>query len=350
MSLLGFVSGGAIWTLLLALAGYLTGNQTLLENWIASAIVPAVALAILVGRTVRQARLDKRPQLQAWSRAFGTLLGILVVLVMSWALNSLVTVRDGQSTMFQADLRSSPIVQALNEILPIRPNAISSGGPPARISSPEAKIVDDPDVIRAQDSVVLVLGKACGEAHGGSGWVAARGLVVTNAHVIAGQRETFLAKRRRGRFNRTIVYTTHKAIPVYFDLEHDVAVLRVDTDLPALRMVPHPRPGTAAALLGFPEYGPNLAIPARLGEIAVENGEDFFGNPIERPVFTVRAHGRGGNSGGPIVDADGRVLATDFLRSANPNGEESRGVPNEFVERALREASTEVDTGACLND
>ena len=39
-------------------------------------------------------------------------------------------------------------------------------------------------------SVVRVLGTACGLGVQGSGWVAGDGVVVTNAHVVAGQDDT----------------------------------------------------------------------------------------------------------------------------------------------------------------
>ena len=47
-----------------------------------------------------------------------------------------------------------------------------------------------PEVRRAAPSVVRVLGTACGLGVSGSGWVAGNGLVVTNAHVVAGQDDT----------------------------------------------------------------------------------------------------------------------------------------------------------------
>ena len=42
----------------------------------------------------------------------------------------------------------------------------------------------------AGSSVVKVLGTACGLGIEGSGWVAAPGIVVTNAHVVAGENDT----------------------------------------------------------------------------------------------------------------------------------------------------------------
>ena len=56
------------------------------------------------------------------------------------------------------------------------------------------------DVQAAGRSVVRVLGTACGLGVQGSGWVAGNGIVVTNAHVVAGQDDTTvqLGRRRAG--------------------------------------------------------------------------------------------------------------------------------------------------------
>ena len=55
-------------------------------------------------------------------------------------------------------------------------------------------------VSAARGSVVRVLGTACGLGIEGSGWVAAPGVVVTNAHVVAGEtrHEVQVGGRRRG--------------------------------------------------------------------------------------------------------------------------------------------------------
>src|SRR4029450_12767585 len=59
-------------------------------------------------------------------------------------------------------------------------------GPPAIVAPPDKGLAPDPGGTRAARSVVRVTGIACGLGVEGSGWVAERGLVVTNAHVVAG--------------------------------------------------------------------------------------------------------------------------------------------------------------------
>ena len=96
-------------------------------------------------------------------------------------------------------------------------------------------------------------GTACGLAVEGSGWVAGRELVVTNAHVVAGQDDTTVEVDEDG----------IDAPPVVFDSRNDIAVLRVPgLDAPALRQA-YGREGRApVAILGYPEDGPYRAGPA----------------------------------------------------------------------------------------
>jgi S1-C subfamily serine protease len=76
--------------------------------------------------------------------------------------------------------------------------------------------------------------------------------------------------------------------------------------------------------------------------------EDSYGNgPIQRPIAFLRGHVRSGNSGGPLIDAQGQVLATVFAATTTgpPGG---FAVPNDVVQQALQnETSTPVDTGPC---
>jgi S1-C subfamily serine protease len=229
---------------------------------------------------------------------------------------------------------SGPILHALNRVDP----APSIVGPATPVDAPDPQVVHDPDVVAAGASVVRVLGTACGLGVEGSGWVAGPGLVVTNAHVVAGADDTTVTTQDGASFAAT---------PVHYDPENDLAVLRVGADLPALEIAPDPGPGTAAAVLGYPENGPYALAPARLGETQDTISQDSYGNgPIHRPIASLRGNVRSGNSGGPLVDDRGQVLGTVFAATTTgpPGG---FAVPDEVVEGALRQASTSVETGPC---
>ena len=127
------------------------------------------------------------------------------------------------------------------------------------------------------------------------------------------------------------------ATPVHYDPRNDLAVLQVGLDVPALRFAGRPRSGEEAAVLGFPENGPYTAIPGRLGATAPTFVRDAYGRfPVARGVTTIRADIRPGNSGGPIVDALGRVRAVVFARRAKFDG--GFGVPSQLVAALLRKS------------
>ena len=184
-----------------------------------------------------------------------------------------------------------------------------------------------------------VLGTACGLGVEGSGWVGAPGLVVTNAHVVAGEEDTTVS---------TGDGASLAATPVFYDPSDDLALLRIDAPLPALPIAPEAQPGTAGAVLGYPENGPYAVTAARVGDTSTVVSEDSYGKgPIRRSIVFLRGAVRSGNSGGPLVDSAGRVMATIFAATTDgpPGG---FAIPDDAIERALDHASAfAVDTGAC---
>ena len=232
---------------------------------------------------------------------------------------------------------SGPILQALARFDPFP----SISGPSANVPPPDPKIARDPDVAAARRSVVRILGTACGLGVQGSGWVAGRGVVVTNAHVVAGQDDTTVQAGGEG--------PGLDAEAIWFDPRNDLSILRVPgvSGLPALSMNVNADSGTTAAVLGFPQNGPYTVAPARLGSTSTVITQDAYGRgPVERPITSVRALVRPGNSGGPVVDRSGRVLATIFA-AATSRQRTGYGVPDTLVRDALQKARGAVDTGPC---
>jgi S1-C subfamily serine protease len=189
----------------------------------------------------------------------------------------------------------------------------------------------------AAPSVVRVLGTACGLGVEGSGWVARAGLVVTAAHVVAGEHDTTVS---------TFSGQTLSAEVVAFDPHNDVAVLRVAGI--SARPLPQVDPvsGAPVAIVGYPENGPLDAVPGRMGSTRTVITEDAYGHgPVTRKVTSMSGQVRHGNSGGPAVDASGAVEATVF--AARLNGSGGYGVPAGIVRRVLDSARGSVSTGAC---
>jgi hypothetical protein len=277
----------------------------------------------------------------------GAMLTALVGLGVVWILGAIAVHGTGE---LRFEVQRSQVLTRLNKALPPSGpllNALARfdpfphiDGPEARVAPPRAGIARDPQVAAAAGSVVKILGTACGLGVEGSGWVAADGLVVTNAHVVAGQDDTTVLLRGRG--------PRLKATAVAFDSDNDLAVLRVPglgaRPLPLAR---DPKPGTSAAVLGFPHNGPYDVRAARLGQTRTSVTQDAYGRgPVQRRLVSLRGVVRSGNSGGPMVDGRGRVVATIFAATTTgPRG--GYGVPDAVVRRVLAGAREPVSTGPC---
>ncbi len=185
----------------------------------------------------------------------------------------------------------------------------------------------------AGPSVVRILGTACGLGVEGSGWVAAPDIVVTNAHVVAGE------SRYHGPGRRQSDRPCRPSV-VDFDPHDDVAILRVPgLNEPALTLAAHPASGTAVAILGYPLDGPFDAEPGRIGQTQAVSTENAYGNgPVMRSITPLRGLVRPGNSGGPLISATGQVQGTVFAAitgGAPASGPGGMAVPNAVVARQL---------------
>jgi Trypsin-like peptidase domain/Colicin V production protein len=284
--------------------------------------------------------------------AGGAVLIACAGLVACWIAGAVALQTPGARGLRQ-DIQRSAILRKLNKILPPRTvlNALARfdpfptiSGPRAQVPAPTSKIARDPEVRAAGRSVVKVLGTACGLGVEGSGWVARDGgVVVTNAHVVAGEDDTTVQLRGEGEHL--------DADPVLFDSKNDVAILRVGglASTAPLELRADAKPGTSAAVLGFPENGPFYVAPARLGSTSTVITQDAYGHgPVRRRVTALRGRVRSGNSGGPMVDGQGRVLGTVFAATSGGGARGGFAVPDSIVSSALaRAGSRTVDTGPC---
>jgi S1-C subfamily serine protease len=165
--------------------------------------------------------------------------------------------------------------------------------------------------------------------------------VVTNAHVVAGQRDTRVLPGGREPGAR--------AQAVHFDPRNDLAILRVGgLGARPLPLAEEFDSGTSAAILGFPLNGPFDVRPGRLGPTRRVRSSDAYGNgPVERSMTALRGLVRSGNSGGPMVDGEGHVVTTIFAATTGDQQRGGYGVPNTVVDRALDDVGGAVSTGPC---
>ena len=351
------------------LASALSVAGIVLGAWLGSRLAPALLqggtsspytpLAALAGAAVGAILLEtlgtlagtslrsriRKPRVNTFDSFGGLALGGLAGLALVWVLGAVALLLPGQ-----ADLRhgaqQSALLRRLNEV--ISPEKVLNAlaridpfpaitGPAAPVTPPDPRVANEPGVRSAAPSVVRVLGTACGVGVEGTGWTARANLVVTAAHVVAGQDDTVVELQSGGRL---------PAQAVAFDPRNDIAVLRID-DL-GLRPLPLARAksGTPVAVLGFPENGPFTATPARIGRTSVVLAEDAYGRgPVTRAITSLGGRVRHGDSGAPAVDARGAVESTVFAARLRSIG--GYGVPDTVVRTALNSADSPVSTGDC---
>jgi S1-C subfamily serine protease len=279
----------------------------------------------------------------------GAVLLVAVALGFAWLFGAVALNAPGAQSLRTAVQRSA-ILKALNNAFPPSSSLINVlhridprvavQGPSPDVAPPDSKIAQEPDVGAAGNSVVRVLGTACGLGVEGSGWIAAPDLVVTNAHVVAGESDTTVTPA-----GSTIQLD---ATPVHYDPENDLSLLHVDgLGGTPLSFASNVEAGTVGAVLGYPENGPFTIAPARVGATGPVETQDSYGRgPITRELTALRGEVRSGNSGGPLVDGSGRVMGTVFAATTQgkPGG---YAVPNDVVAQALSDSAGEVSTGAC---
>jgi S1-C subfamily serine protease len=280
----------------------------------------------------------------------GALLIACLGLGLAWILGAVALQTPGAREL-RRDIQRSTILRALNGALPPSGpilNALARFDPFPRIEGPDpgvgrpnARIARDPDVRRATSSTVRVLGTACGLGVQGSGWVAGDGIVVTNAHVVAGQDDTTVQVGGEG--------PRHDADAIWFDPRNDLAILRASgaSGVPALPVEVNARVGASAAIVGYPGNGPLDVQAGRLGGTETVLTRDAYGRgPVRRRITSLRGLVRSGNSGGPMIDGRGRVVTTIFAATAS-GSDAGFGVPDSIVQEALSRAGGPVDTGPC---
>ena len=265
----------------------------------------------------------RRWHLGSVDSGFGAVLGAASVLLSAWLIAGFM-VQSPVGWLSKA-FGDSAVMRTVDQVMPPVPSALSevqgllnSQGfppvfavvvPPASSRTATATSAAAEQIAAgARSSVVKVFGAGCGGYLEGSGFVVAPGVVVTNAHVVAGIRSPGLI----------LSGSPVSARAVLVDPSLDLAVLRTTAPLgPALVLETALAPrGTPSAALGFPENGPFSAAPAAISAAFDAVGRNIYGGGlVTRQVYELTAQIQPGNSGGPLLGTDGHVLGVVFSRS-----------------------------------
>jgi S1-C subfamily serine protease len=367
----GFISG-AFATLGLLLGGLLgiwLAPEVLGDAapalWVSLAALFVVLICASFGQAVLQyagARIRDRIKWQpvrALDAVGGAALSMVAVLVVSWALG--VAVSGASLPWVSKQVRSSDVLSRVDDVMPAQAvDALDSFNdvvgssffpqylePFAKeqivdVGPPPGRIGRDPQVRAAAASVLKVRGEnACNRGVEGTGFLYSPTRLMTNAHVVAGVADP-------------VVVVGEEEVPatvVYYNEDLDVAVLAVDgLDRPFLRFDRNGRERQPGAVLGYPQDGPYDVQAARIRSEQRLRSPDIYGNgTVVREVFSIRALVRPGNSGGPLVDADGEVLGVIFAASVSDQDTGYALTAEQVRESAARGVTSEreVSTGDC---
>lgn len=311
-----------------------------------------------IGSAIRR-RIRWRP-LQRVDAVGGALVSITGIVLISWLIAT--QIKDAPFTFVAQQVNRSRVLRAVDSVMPPAPNVTASfrrlisrqgfpqvfatikGGRSRSVPPPDPAVLASRAVTSSRRSIVRVTGIAtgCSRRVEGSGFVYADDYVMTNAHVVAGVRDAQVTSDGG---------QSRPARVVLFDPKLDVAVLRVDRlRLAPLTFAGAAHTGDSAVVAGFPEDGPFTAVAARVRDQLTAVGRDIYerGN-VRREVYSVRAHVLPGNSGGPLLAADGRVYGVVFASAADDSETGYALTADEVGASASagRQSTAAVPTGAC---
>ena len=288
-----------------------------------------------------------RGPLAAADTAGGVAAGAILGLALAWLVAVVALEQPGlqlrrdvqRSTILPALLHAVPASSVLDALARFDPLPVVPSIADRTLDRPDPAVLRDPGPRAARASVVRIQGSACGLGIQGSGWVVRPGIVVTNAHVIAGEHDITVQPPKAG---------TYPAVPIAVDSGNDVAILRVRGLLSRqLRMSLQDPSGGAVAMIGYPQNGRLTSVPGRAGQPVTALAPGAYGGSVRpRTVVPLRGRLEHGDSGGPVVDRRGRVVAMMF--AADRSGGGGFGVPLDAIRNALASARGQVSSGPCI--
>lgn len=293
--------------------------------------------------------------LRQGDRVAGGVIGGMGVLATVWLLTPALAAVPGWTARAT---RESALVRAIADLAPDPPDTmqalqrfVTDGGLPSvfnqlrRSPDPGPPPIEGlPEEVhrRVVGSTVKITGEACRRIQEGSGFAALADTVVTNAHVVAGEKTPMVETYQGKRLEATVIV---------FDPNIDLAVLRV----PGLGQEPLPvgdgDKGESGAVYGHPGGGDLRAAPAIISDELVAVGQDIYNRrETRRNIFVLGANLRPGDSGAALIDTAGMVVGVAFAIA--PDRE---GVSYALTEKELRPVlarattATKVGTGGCLD-
>ncbi|KWX67641.1 acid resistance serine protease MarP [Mycobacterium sp. NAZ190054] len=315
---------------------------------------------VVLGRAVRGA--IRSPGLRIADSVVGVGLQLVLVLTAAWLLGTALV--SSPQPNLAAAVQGSKVIAEVDSVAPgwLRsvPNRLSAlwetaglhdvlkpfgPTPVAEIDPPDASLATSPVVNTTRSSVVKVRGVAqsCQKVLEGTGFVVAPNRVMSNAHVVAGSDSVTIE----------VDGQSYDAGVVSYDPDADISILDVP-DLPStpLQFVDaEAQPGTDGIVMGYPGGGDFTATPARVREVIELNGPDIYrSTTVTREVYTIRGTVRQGNSGGPMINRQGKVLGVVFGAAVDDVDTGFVLTADEVARQMAKVGNVErVPTGTCIS-
>ena len=333
LSFVGFLGGGVLGARV-APAVATTGPLEDLPRTAVGLVVVFLAatvgqvLATVVGAAVRK-RLTWRPARQVDAFA-GAAVSVVSLLLIAWLVGR--AVASSPYETLSSQVQRSVVLGAVDEVVPdagrrlftsLRDLVDERGFPEVfqdlrrpevtDVAPPDPALAASPVVLKAKPSVLKITGEAteCGKRIEGTGFVYAPERVMTNAHVVAGVPRPVVEVADGELLPATVVV---------FDPGRDLAVLAVPgLTRPALAFnAETAEPGAGAIVVGYPKDGPFRPNAARISDDQEARGLDIYGEQtVLREIYSLRGLVEQGNSGGPLLDLQGRVYGVIFAAAAD---------------------------------
>jgi S1-C subfamily serine protease len=354
LSFVGFVGGAVLGAefgpdIARAIVGGQTQQDVIAVVLLVSFAIFGQFIASSIGTYARQ--LMTSPSSTTLDSAGGSVVSVLSMLLIAWAIGSVLTASSFPVVVQQVD--NSLVLSTMDKVMPSQAKTMFSefrrllaSGPFPQvfsgigaahlfsISPPDPSVLNDSGYLAARSRVLKVQGTApsCERSIEGSGFVYAPQHVLTNAHVVAGVTQGPTVTTPSGQ--------TYRAQVVLYDPQVDIAVLYVPgLDLTPLQFDDQAQAGANAVVAGYPLDQSFTAVPARIGVTQNAIGPDIYQTgEVKRQIFEIRAKVQPGNSGGPLLSSDGEVYGVVFAAAV--------GSSDTGFALTATEVSTDAQSGA----
>jgi len=314
-----------------------------------------VYLGRSMGKVMRSSLLPAH--LEGLDQRAGAIGGPVATLLLIWLVA--IPAMTQSAGFFARQAHSSLLARGVDAVLPPAPDTsrafhrlLGPAGMPQVFASLDPLVGSAPPpadgglsaqmLARVAASTVKVDGVACRHRREGSGFVVAPDVVVTNAHVVAGEDETSVLRPDGKRLTAKVTA---------YDSDRDLALLSVPgLARPALALAT-PEPRSTTAIFGHPDgQDPLRVAPALIRREMKAQGYDLYGDHLtRREVLVLAAALRPGDSGSAVVNANGSVVGVAFAISLSTKDLAFALSTSELKPLLAANSAAPVDTGDCLS-